>query len=193
MKLEKLLEVIQVQRHDFLNHIQVISGYLQLNKVDYVREYIRQICLEATQMSKTARIKIPEVTAVLLIGFKDAAKYQITASLAVDSNLTDCAVPGHVLGEALECNFDSVIASMASPELEERRLEVYFTERERTYICRLCFPAPQKNELRCLESRIACASGLLNPHGGKIRVTVNDSDMKIYICLPKKGNTMVPA
>jgi len=193
VELEKLLEVIQVQRHDFLNHIQVISGYLQLNKVDYVRGYIRQICLEMTQMSKTARIKIPEVTAALLIGFKDAARYQIMTSLDVDCDLADCAVPGHVLGEVLECNLNSVIASMASPVLEERHLEVYFTERERIYICRLCFPPLQRDKLCCLENRIACVARMLNPHGGKIRVTVNDSDMRIYICLPKKGNTMVPA
>lgn len=192
MKLEKLLEVIQVQRHDFLNHIQVISGYLQLNKVDYVREYIRQICLETTQMSKTARIVVPEVAAALLIGFKDAAKYQITTSLVVDSNLADCAVPGDVLGEVLECSFESVIASMASPALEERRLGVYFTERERTYICRLCFPVLQKSGLLYLESRVAHAAGLLDPYKGKLRETVNDSDTKIYICLPRKGDKRVP-
>ncbi len=184
MKIEKLLEVIQVQRHDFLNHIQVISGFLQLNKVDHAREYIGQIGLEMTQMSKTSLVKIPEVTAALLIGLKDAAGYQIAASLTVDSNLSNCAVPGYIAGEALGQGLDSVIAIMATPWAEERRLEVYFTEKERTYICRLCFPTPRGN-LRILENRIAGVSKLLNPHGGKIKMMQNNSEMKIYIYLPK--------
>jgi len=102
MDSEKLLEVIQVQRHDFLNHLQVISGFLQLNKPERIREYIELIILEMRAMSQTARFKIPEITAALLVGFNEASKYQAKMELMVNSNLDHCMVAGPVVGEALE-------------------------------------------------------------------------------------------
>ena len=77
MRLEKLLDVIQVQRHDFLNHMQVISGLLQLNKLDRLRDYLGQVSMELARFSKTTRVKIPEVTACLLTAYNDAAMIQV--------------------------------------------------------------------------------------------------------------------
>ena len=62
-EIQKLLDVIQGQRYDFLNHLQVISGLLQLNKEERLQDYLAQISLELARFSKTARIKIPDVTA----------------------------------------------------------------------------------------------------------------------------------
>jgi hypothetical protein len=36
----------------FLNHLQVISGFLQLNKPDRIREYIELVTVEMRVMSK---------------------------------------------------------------------------------------------------------------------------------------------
>lgn len=38
--MEKVAEILRHKRHDYLNHLQVILGYLQLNKLDKVKDYI---------------------------------------------------------------------------------------------------------------------------------------------------------
>jgi len=101
LNLLNYLEIIQVQRHDFLNHLQVISGLLQLNKVDKAREYISQVGLEIAHASKTSRVKMPEVSLALLYCLNEAAKYQVEVELTVNSDLTGCGVPGQVIGQAI--------------------------------------------------------------------------------------------
>lgn len=186
MNLEKLLEVIQVQRHDFLNHLQVISGLLQLNKVDRVREYIGQIGMEMAQLSKTSRVKIPEVTAALLAGFNDASMSQIELELTINSNLAQCAVPGPVVGEAVERCLNYAFATMASPEAGERRLEVIFAESEKKYTCCLFFPEPSLEDLDLFEKRLAPVGELLNPYGGRVNLAVANNGIEIFLIFPRK-------
>lgn len=186
MDLEKLLEVIQVQRHDFLNHLQVISGLLQLNKVDRVREYIGQVSMEMAQLSKTARVKAPEVTATLLAGFNNASMSQIELELTVNSNMADCAVPGPVMGEAIERSLSCAFATMASPEVEERHLEIIFSESEKKHTCRLFFPEPPLADLGLLEKGLAPVGELLNPHGGRVNLAMANNGIEIFLIFPRK-------
>lgn len=186
MNLETLLEVIQVQRHDFLNHLQVISGLLQLKKVDRVREYIGQISMEMAQLSQTTRMKLPEVTAALLAGFNEASKSQIDLELTVNSNLADCAVPGPVVGHALERSLNCAFATMASPEVRERRLAVIFEESEKEFTCRLHFPEFQLAAPALLEQGLAPVAELLDPYGGRVNLAMANSGIEIFLTFPRK-------
>lgn len=186
MYLEKLLEVIQVQRHDFLNHIQVISGFLQLNKSEQAHEYIKGVSREMAVLSKTSWIKIPEVTAALLTGLNEASKYQIMIDVAVDSSLADCAVPGSVLGVVLENCFNSLFEVLSSPEMNDKILEVLFAQSDNKYTCRLFsrFP-PIANQAR-FEQSVAQAGELLDQYGGQAIVAFKDGGVEIFFILPRR-------
>lgn len=66
MLLAEQLDFYRLQRHDFLNHWQVIMGYLQLGKADRALEYMRKGLqgLEAEQ--KIGQIPQEMVSAILL-------------------------------------------------------------------------------------------------------------------------------
>lgn len=94
--MQGLLEVIRVQRHDFMNHLQVISGLLQLEHYDRAREYIKQAAEELQQKSVFPRLGSPEVTAAILRAEIAAAKnnIQINTHIGIDQreNISlDCA------------------------------------------------------------------------------------------------------
>ncbi len=184
MRLEKLLDVIQVQRHDFLNHMQVISGLLQLNKLDRLRDYLGQVSMELARFSKTTRVKIPEVTACLLTAYNDAAMIQVELELEVKSAFAGCDVPGPIMAEALERCICSVFKSMESPDLKRRSLEVRFTESDRNYICSLLFPEPPLEDLCYFENELESVGGLLGPHGGRINMAVANGGMEIFLTFP---------
>lgn len=66
--LREQLEYYRLQRHDFLNHSQVIMGYLQLGKADQALEYMR----EAIDGFKAEQIagQIPQETVgSIILGF----------------------------------------------------------------------------------------------------------------------------
>lgn len=40
----ELIRLLRLQRHDFVNHAQVIHAYLQLGKSDRAMQYIEDLC-----------------------------------------------------------------------------------------------------------------------------------------------------
>lgn len=188
MNLEKLLEAIQVQRHDFLNHLQVISGLLQMNKVDRVKDYINQVSIEISQYSKTARVAIPELTAALIIAINDAAMCQIELVLNITSEFSKCAVPGPIIANALELCLGSAFDIMSDTEIKDRRIEVVLGETERKYTCRLLFPEPVLRDLSRLENKLSPAGELISPYGGRLNLAVANNGIEIFFTLPRQGN-----
>jgi pentatricopeptide repeat protein len=51
---EEILRLLRLQRHDFINHIQVIQAFIQLGKLDKALRYIDDM------------VKSPEMTGDLL-------------------------------------------------------------------------------------------------------------------------------
>lgn len=186
MDQEKLLEVIQVQRHDFLNHLQVISGFLQLNKPDRIREYIELVTIEMRVMSQTARLKIPAVTAALLVGFNEAAKHQAEMELTVNSNLDQCTVPGPVVGEALENVLHCYFKNLSSPETGERNFAVMIDESREEYTICLCSPAYCIDDPLLFKKDLEPVKELFDKHDGLLNIALSSEIVNIFLNFPGK-------
>jgi hypothetical protein len=184
--LAKLLDIIQLQRHDFLNHLQVISGFQQLNKPDRIQEYIKQVTAEVAEMSKTTRFKMPEVTAVMLAGFYEASKYEFKIELMVNSTLGDCEVPGPVAGGALESVFNCIFAHMSSPATGERCLKIKFTECEHEYSISFKSHASCINDQETFRKCFEPANELLNEYGGQLNIIFSRDILEIILGFPRK-------
>lgn len=96
-----ILKVISVMRHDFLNHLQVISGYLQLGKSERAREYIQKVTRDLQKISKVVHLKVPEMAAAFLFGEEMAVSMEVETVYNVETDLKGCLVPGPVAGGAL--------------------------------------------------------------------------------------------
>ncbi|MDR3541776.1 MAG: Spo0B domain-containing protein [Desulfosporosinus sp.] len=64
--LSELLQWYRLQRHDLLNHWQVIMGNLQLNQPEKALAYMRELIAEPEQEQKIAQIPEPQLAAILL-------------------------------------------------------------------------------------------------------------------------------
>lgn len=186
MELEKLLEVIQVQRHDFLNHLQVISGFLQLNKPERIREYIELVTADMNVMSQTLRFKIPELTAVLLVGFNEAVKYQAEMELTVNSNLGECTVPGPVVGGALESVIKSFLENLCTPESCTKVFKVRLAENGTGYTICLSSPAFFIEDPVLLKKGLEPVKEMLNKYYGELRTALSRDSIEIFLDLPGK-------
>lgn len=49
---EECKTLIRLQRHDFLNHLQVIQGFLQLGKTDRALRYMEDIIEDVRDIEK---------------------------------------------------------------------------------------------------------------------------------------------
>lgn len=186
MYFTKLLEIIQLQRHDFLNHLQVISGFQQLNKPDRIQEYVKQVSVEIAEMSKTTRFKMPEVTAAVLAGFYEASKYGCKIELTVNSTLGDCEVPGPAAGGALESVFSCILANMSSPATAERCLKIKFAENDHEYSISFKSHDACINDQETFRKSFEPANDLLNEYGGQLNIIFSRDIPEIILGFPRK-------
>lgn len=89
MLLKDQLSHYRLQRHDFLNHWQVIMGYLQLGKADKALSYMREGIngLEAEQI--IGQIPQEIVAAVLLNFIISLRKEEIPVEVEMDTAMKD--------------------------------------------------------------------------------------------------------
>lgn len=80
-----LIQFLRLQQHDFMNHIQVIHGYLQLNKAHKAMEYIEDIIVQKQNLSALYKLHDPEMAACLLSGLHKAAFHQVDINIELDS------------------------------------------------------------------------------------------------------------
>lgn len=63
--MNRLLTTIRGQRHDFMNHLQVVYSMAQCNKFDELKNYISQMFNETSQMSELLDLGHPAFAALL--------------------------------------------------------------------------------------------------------------------------------
>lgn len=79
--LSELLQWYRLQRHDYMNHWQVIMGNLQLNRPEEALKYMRETDAGSLEEQKTAQIPEPYLGAILL-GFLIRLSHEgVTAAL----------------------------------------------------------------------------------------------------------------
>lgn len=184
MEVKGLLEVIQVQRHDFLNHLQVISGLLQLNKGERVRDYIQQVSKEYERLSRITRIKSPEVKALLLIANNEAIKHQVELQFDIQTNMESLAVPGEIVNYTLKQCINHALKFLAPPEVTDRRLKLSIYEGEKKITLKLGFPGVPAEVVKDAEERMALSEALA-PYNGSSKLAVTEKEAEIYLIFPK--------
>ncbi|MEG6523121.1 Spo0B domain-containing protein [Desulfotomaculum sp. 1211_IL3151] len=185
MEIKNLLEIIQVQRHDFLNHLQVISGLLQLNKGDRVRDYINQVCQQYENYSKITRIKSPEILAVLLVGSNEANKSQIDIQYDIQTNLATLNVPGEVVASALNRCIKQALKFLAPPEVNDRKMKLTISEGEKKITIKLGFSGVPAEVVKDAQEQMALAEALA-AYKSSSKLAVTEKEVEIYMIFPKK-------
>ncbi|MGL4736083.1 MAG: sensor histidine kinase, partial [Cellulosilyticaceae bacterium] len=85
--LEALNSKLREQRHDYLNHIQVIYGLLELEEYEEARKYMEPVYKDILKVSKALKTSHPAINALLQAKMQMADNYGIDLYLEIKSNL----------------------------------------------------------------------------------------------------------
>ncbi|MCU9614000.1 sporulation initiation phosphotransferase B [Caldibacillus lycopersici] len=66
MKEQDIVNLLRHSRHDWLNKIQLIKGYLSFGKLERVNEIIEEIVRQSENESKLSNLPLPQFSALLL-------------------------------------------------------------------------------------------------------------------------------
>lgn len=181
MEAGAILGVIRTQKHDFLNHLQVILGYLQLNKISEARKYIEEVAFETGRLSKINHLYPAEAALVLLVAQNEAARQGITMEYDIQTDLRTSALPGDEISACLEDALAQVIVSLGPPLVSDRRIKVSLTEEQGYYVCEIDFYPGNPGDL---EERIKVINDRLNPREGRAEFKISTGRGVISLYFP---------
>ncbi|MFZ3171772.1 MAG: ATP-binding protein [Carboxydocellales bacterium] len=125
---QELLETLRAHRHDFINHLQVISGLIQLNKPQKAQDYLTQVVNELNNKKRISFVGRPEIDALLLKKLAQAQEMLIPFEVIAESEFKGLDILGYdiarILGNLIQNAFD---ASLPLPE-EKRQIRVILRE-----------------------------------------------------------------
>ena len=93
-ELTRALALLRNQRHSFLNHLQVISGWLQLGKSDRAVQYIaRAVARLEAEGQALQRLDSPEVALFLIETGLEAEPYGVAVRWRVSGPVDPALLP----------------------------------------------------------------------------------------------------
>lgn len=130
--LEELNTKLRAQRHDYLNHIQVIYGLLELEEYDEAKKYMAPVFKDIMKLSKALKTKQPAVNALLQAKMEAAEKEDIDFYLEVRSDLKSISMEPWDLCKILANLIDNGITALSEKETE-KQLHVEIWEDKEMY------------------------------------------------------------
>ncbi len=121
---KKLNLTLKAQRHDFINHIQVIYSLLQLNKKEEAQRYIIDLYSEIKNINSIIKTENAILNALLQSKIKKAEDYGIDISFEIDSDLERIKLKDWELSAILSNIIDNAIDACKDLPEEMRIIEI---------------------------------------------------------------------
>ena len=194
---------LRAQRHDFLNHLQVVYSLIEMEEYQEANEYIEQVYGRITSVSRTMKTAIPAVNALMLVKAAACEK----AGVQVEMNITskwealEAAMPDWEMCKVLSNLIDNAIDAMESIPEDKRHLSIALAENVKQYTFRVentGTPIPEdirerifipgfttKGDGHGMGLHIVCRT--LKERGGDIQVESNNEQTVFSGYVPKQS------
>jgi sensor histidine kinase regulating citrate/malate metabolism len=129
--LTAVCELIRVQKHDILNHLQVIAGYLQMNKMEKARDYLQETIKEITEKGSLMRLRKPLLVLSLMCKQLEVFEKGLHLKIINRTNLAESSVTDRYLLDRILLVIDNWAAAAGK---EGKELVLLFREDEKSYL-----------------------------------------------------------
>jgi len=91
--LNKLHNTLRAQRHDFMNHLQVVHSLIELDEHSEANDYIEKIYHAIEKVSTVLKTGIPAVNAILEAKRRAAENKGIEVTIEISTTLSETPIP----------------------------------------------------------------------------------------------------
>ncbi|MDD2648089.1 MAG: Spo0B domain-containing protein [Eubacteriales bacterium] len=153
---EALTRKMRAQRHDFLNHLQVVYSLMEMQEYSEAQDYIDKVYGDIKALSKILITKNQAVNALLQVKLAECKKRDINAELNVKTQLADVPMPGWEVCRVLANLIDNAMDALDERE-NDKRLYISVWEEAGAYCLRVRNNGPmipEKNQQKIFEPGI---------------------------------------
>lgn len=201
-RVESLNHSLRAQRHDFLNHLQVVYGLMEMEEYLEAREYIGKVYQDIQKVSRVLKTANPAVNALLQAKLLDAEKRNIRMDIHVLSRFEHLPVPSWEFCRVLGNLLDNAIAAL-SEKKDDRVLSVRLQENLKEIIVsvedngpmipqnlldKIFHPGFTTKKEQGEGMGLAIVKAILEQYGGKIEVDSSESLTEFTVSIPKTSD-----
>ena len=198
--LEELNTTLRVQRHDYLNHLQVVYGLIELEEYEEAKKYMEPVFNDIIKVSRALKTAEPAVNALLQAKLQAADKNKVYMTLNIKTDLKYLKIEPWELCKVLANIIDNGITALLLKS-SERHLIVDIKEEGDYYLFTISNNGPiiASNQLeQIFKSGYTTKEGvdhgmglyiverIIESSGGTIDVTSSAEKTSFYIQLPKE-------
>jgi len=124
--LNKLNNTLRAQRHDFMNHLQVVHSLIELEEYSDANNYINKVYADIEKVSSILKTGIPAVNAILESKRQTCENKGIEVSVNINSTLSNISIPDWELCRIFGNLIDNSINALSDMSYERRiRVEIF--------------------------------------------------------------------
>lgn len=127
-EINQLNNTLRAQRHDYLNHLQVVYGLMELEQYEDANRYIERVYDDIQRVSSVLRTAIPAVNAIIQAKLQMCARRGIETTVDIRTRLEGSAIPDWELCRILGNIIDNAINALSTADVSPKRLEVRIIE-----------------------------------------------------------------
>ncbi|MGN1369379.1 MAG: sensor histidine kinase [Aristaeellaceae bacterium] len=130
---------LRAQRHDFLNHLQVVYSLIEMEEYGEANDYIEQVYGRITAVSRVMKTANPAVNALLQVKVAACEKAGTKVDVSINSkwDALEAAMPDWEMCKVLSNLIDNAIDAMEKLPEKKRRLSITLGENVRQYTFRV--------------------------------------------------------
>ena len=130
---------LRAQRHDFLNHLQVVYSLIEMEEYQEANDYIEQVYGRITAVSKVMKTANPAVNALLQVKVAACEKAGVPAEVSITSKweTLENTIPDWEMCKVLSNLIDNAIDAMEDMPAEKRKLTIALGENVKQYTFRV--------------------------------------------------------
>lgn len=146
--LQELLRVVRLLRHDFANHIQVISALLQTRQIEKAKDYITSLGQRVQISKEMMQVGIPELGALLMVKMNVADLKNISFDVEVKTDLKSLKIDPLDLNTIIGNLLDNAFEAVESGEQGQKWVVLRFFETPESYFIQTINPGYLDEEMQ---------------------------------------------
>lgn len=197
--LELLNSQLRAQRHDYLNHLQVVYGLMELEEYEELRKYLTPVFKDMLKTGKALKTSKPAINALLCAKREEAEGRGIDFYVEVKSDLKELQMEDWELCKVLANLFDNGMTALEQRSGERKLMLEISEDREKYYFSVSnngpAIPANMQQAIfkQGFTTKLGEGHGMglyivmnvLKEYKGSIQVTSKEEGTEFTFCLPK--------
>jgi len=198
--LEKLNNTLRGQRHDYLNHLQVVYGLMQLEEYEELEKYLEPVYKDMQKTGKALKTSKPAINALLKAKMDEASSKEIDFYVEVKSDLKNLEMEDWELCKVISNIVDNAMTALEEKE-NQKTILLDITEDKDGYIFSISNNGPMiPVDMQPHIFRQGVTTKLEREHGmglyivmnviktyeGSIKMTSTEDETKFVVTFPKR-------